>query len=117
MANDPAMTSARLCVLTPESRGAVAVVRAWGPGALTIADAAFRPARGRRLAETPPGRPRFGRLGAGVGDEVVAVVIGGEVPEVEVHCHGGPAPMALVVEALVALGAEKRRPSAWARHD
>jgi tRNA modification GTPase len=55
-------------------------------------------------------------MGHGLGDEVVAVVVDGEPPEVEVHCHGGPAPVALVVEALVATGAERRQPVAWVRH-
>ena len=35
-------------------------------------------------------------------------MIGGEPPEVEVQCHGGPAAMALVVAALIAGGAEMR---------
>jgi tRNA modification GTPase len=106
----------RVCVLTPEGRGALAVLRLWGPGALAVADATFRPARGRSLASTPPGRLRLGRIGAGRGDEVVAVVIAGDPPEVEIHCHGGPAAVALVVSALVACGAERRQPGAWARH-
>jgi tRNA modification GTPase len=38
------------------------------------------------------------------------------VPEVEIHCHGGPAAVALVVEALVGQGAERRQPAAWVRH-
>src|SRR5947208_2562147 len=101
MASPTETPPARVCVLTPEGRGAVAVVRVWGPRALEIADTVFRPARGGRLAETPPDRPRFGRAGAGPGDEVVAVVVAGPTPQVEIHCHGGPAPVALVVEALV----------------
>ena len=92
------------------------MVRVWGPGALAVADAAFRPARGASLAETPRERLRFGRIGAGLGDEVVAVVIAGDPPEVEIHCHGGPAAVALVVEALVGQGAERRQPGAWVRH-
>jgi tRNA modification GTPase len=59
---------------------------------------------------------RFGRIGAGLGDEVVAVVIARNPPEVEIHCHGGPAAVALVVEALTGQGAEQRQPGAWARH-
>jgi tRNA modification GTPase len=55
-------------------------------------------------------------MGAGLGDEVVVVVVEIEPPEVEVHCHGGPAPVALVAEALVAAGAERRQPVAWVRH-
>jgi tRNA modification GTPase len=46
----------------------------------------------------------------------VAVVIEGDPPEVEIHCHGGPAAVALVVAALVDCGAERRQPGAWARH-
>jgi tRNA modification GTPase len=109
-------SSARVCVLTPEGRGAIAVVRVWGPRALAIADTVFRVNRGPRLAETPVGRPRLGRVGAGLGDEVVAVVVEGEPPEVELHGHGGPAAVDLVVEALVAAGAERRQPVAWVRH-
>lgn len=110
------MRPPRAAVLTGEGPGAVAVVRLWGVGALAVADAAFRPYRGARLAETPPGRPRVGRAGAGVGDEVVALVFAGEPPEVEIQGHGGPAAIALVVEALVACGAERARASAWVRH-
>jgi tRNA modification GTPase len=104
-------------VLTPEGRGALAVLRVWGPGALEVVDAVFRPARGAALAETPCERLRLGRIGAGLGDEVVAVVIPGDSPEVEIHCHGGPAAVALVVEALVGRGAERRQPGAWVRHE
>lgn len=108
--------AARVCVLTAEGRGAVAVVRVWGPEALVVADAAFRPARGLRLVESPAGRLRLGRIGAGLGDEVVAVVLDGEPPEVEIQCHGGPAPLALVVTALTAAGAEPAAPEDWAGH-
>jgi tRNA modification GTPase len=103
-------------VLTPEGRGAIAVVRVWGPRAVAAADAVFRPASGRRLAESPPGRPRFGRVGAGTGDEVVAVVIAADPPEVEIHGHGGSSAVALVIDALGAAGVERRQPSAWVRH-
>jgi tRNA modification GTPase len=110
----------RVCVLSPEGRGAVAVLRVFGPGAVALVDAAFRPARGAPLAATSPGRLRLGRIGAGRGDEVVAVVVAAEEgpprpPEVEIHCHGGPAAVALVVEALTARGAQRRQPAAWVR--
>ena len=113
----PVRAGARVCVLTPQGRGAVAVVRVWGPRALAVADAAFRPRRGPSLAGSPSGRLRVGRIGAGTGDEVVAVVIGTDPPEVEVSAHGGTAAVELVAEALVAEGAELRRPVAWVRHD
>ena len=100
-------------VLTAPGRGAVAVVRVWGPGALGVADRAFRPNRGRRLAGSPRGRLRVGRVGSGLGDEVVAVVVGGEPEEVEFQCHGGSAAVALVAEALELGGARPRPPGAW----
>lgn len=92
------------------------MVRVWGGGALEAANRAFRPAMGRPLAESPRRRPRVGRMGAGLGDEVVAVVLEGEPPEVEVQCHGGLAAVEMVVEALEAAGAARAEPSAFAAH-
>jgi tRNA modification GTPase len=108
--------SPSVAVVTAPGRGAIAVVRIWGEGALAVVDSAFRPARGGRLAGSKAGRLRVGRIGSGLGDEVVAVVVGGDPPEVEVQCHGGPAPVSMVVEALVAGGARLRTPRAWAGH-
>ena len=109
MKTGPAVT-----ILTPQGRGAIGVVRAWGPGALAVADAAFRPARGVGLSQTEPGRLRLGRIGQGLGDEVVAVVLDGDPPSVEIQCHGGPVAIALVVDALRDAGAEVAEPEAWA---
>jgi tRNA modification GTPase len=83
---------------------------------LALADRAFRPSRGKSLVGSPLGRLRVGRVGSGLGDEVVAVVVSGDSPEVEIQCHGGSAAVALVVEALVAEGTIVRSPRAWARH-
>ncbi|HEV3122896.1 MAG TPA: GTPase [Isosphaeraceae bacterium] len=105
------------CVLTGEGRGAIAVVRLWGPGALSVADAAFHPRRRGRLGEGAVGQLRYGSIGAGRGDEVVATVLPGNPPEVEVHCHGGPAPLALVIDALESAGAQKRPAEHWLRTD
>ena len=111
------MTPTRVAEVSPSGRGAVATLRAWGPDALAIADAAFRPnGRGRALADGPIGRLRVGRMGAGLGDEVVAVVLPGDPPEVEVQCHGGVAAIGLVVAALVERGARRASPRAWGRH-
>ncbi len=105
----------RICVLTAEGRGAVSVLRVWGADALSLTDRVFRPARPGSLTQTGGERLRLGRIGGGLGDEVVAVRIEQDPPEVEVHCHGGAAARALVVEAFVAAGAEERRPVAWVR--
>jgi tRNA modification GTPase len=91
--------------LTAPGRGAIAVVRVWGPRAIEVADAVFRPIGGKALAETRPGELRLGRVGRGVGDEVVAVVHGGAVASVELQCHGGAAVVDMVLRELEAAGA------------
>jgi tRNA modification GTPase len=91
--------------MTAHGRGAIAVLRVWGPAAIEIVDTVFRPNRGARLAESPREHLRVGRIGGGLGDEVVVAVLGGDSPAVEVQCHGGVAAVALVIEALQAAGA------------
>lgn len=90
----------RVAVLTGAGLGAIAVVRVWGPGALALVDARFRPNQGQPLAATTPGRLRVGHLGAGQGDEVVVYHTAGPPEQVEVQCHGGVAATALVLAAL-----------------
>ena len=110
------MSAPRVAVLTGEGLGAVAVVRVWGEGAVRVTDSVFRPHRSPGLAATVPGRPRVGRVGVGLGDEVVAIIAPDERDAVEIHCHGGPAAIVLVVEALVAAGAARATPVEWVRH-
>jgi len=105
-----------VAVLTGEGLGAVAVVRVWGDRAVRVVDLAFRPHRGVGLAASIPRVPRIGRVGVGLGDEVVAIVISDDLSEVEVHCHGGPAAVALVVEGLVKAGANLASPAQSARN-
>jgi tRNA modification GTPase len=102
-----------MTVLTPVGRGAIGVVQLWGGNAVGVADSVFRPVRGVRLAVTPPGRLRLGRVGRGVGDEVVAVRLGTEPPSVEIQCHGGAGALRLVIEALQDAGAELVGPERW----
>ena len=91
--------------LTAPGRGAIAVVRVWGQHALEIADTVFRPNRGARLWKSRRGQLRLGRIGQGLGDEVVAIVLGDDPPVVEFQCHGGVAAVSMVCEALEAAGA------------
>jgi tRNA modification GTPase len=98
-------------LLTPEGRGAIAVLRVWGDHAIQVVNRVFRPARGSPLAQAPAGRLRLGRLGPGQGDEVVAVILEGEQPAVEIHCHGGHAALSLVMGALEEAGARRASPS------
>ena len=72
----------------------------------------FRANAAMPLEERVPGRLVLGRMGAGLGDEVVAVVLKTGIPTVEIQCHGGTAAVGIVVEfaracrgaALPALG-------------
>jgi tRNA modification GTPase len=93
-------------LLTAEGRGAIAVVRVWGPGAVEVADLVFRPNGSVRLAQCRDGRLLLGRVGDGLGDEVVAVKLQSKPPIVEIQCHGGIAAIALVVRALDLAGAQ-----------
>ena len=109
--------AAQVAEVSASGRGAIATLRVWGSAALSVASAAFRPNQGGwTLARTPPGRLRVGRIGLGLGDEVVAVILSLDPPEVEIQCHGGPAAVALVADALVARGAERVAARGWARH-
>ena len=105
-----------VCVLTGGSKGALAVIHIWGPSAIDIADRVFRPNSGRRLSKGPRDRPRFGRVGTGLGDEVVAVILG-EGREVEIHCHGGPQPIAMVMNEIIDHGAARLPAESWLDHD
>ena len=109
------MASTRVAVLTGVGLGAVGVVRVWGDGAIDVADGCFRSTRNVKLSRTFPLRPSFGRLGRGIGDEVVAMVFPGPTPEVEIQCHGGPAAIRSVLDVLIEAGAERVESSRWIR--
>jgi tRNA modification GTPase len=94
----------RAAVVTAGGRGAIAVVRVWGPGADAAIERTFRPSARRQSARLSLNRPRVGRMGAGAGDEVVVVR---ESPEsIEVQCHGGVAAVRLILDALGEGGVE-----------
>ncbi len=92
-------------VLTGSGRGAISVVKVSGPGSVEVSDRAFRPSRGASLGSTPAGRLRLGRVGHGLGDEVVAVIVGTDPPAVEIQGHGGPEAVRMVLDALEEAGA------------
>ncbi len=90
--------------LTADASGPIAVLRVSGPEAVTIVDRLFRPIRGKCLQETPVGRPRLGRIGAGTGDEVVVLLVNSSgndaSPDAEIQCHGGRAVVEMIVRTL-----------------
>jgi tRNA modification GTPase len=95
--------SIRVAELTSSSPGAIAVIRIRGPGALALADSIFEPAQPPRLAVSPARRPRVGYAGDSLRDQILAVPLGPS--DVEIHTHGGPRPVQLVLDALRSRGA------------
>jgi tRNA modification GTPase len=87
-------------VLTAPGRSAIAVIRVWGAGAIQAVGGAFRANASVPLEQSAPGRLLLGRMGAGLGDEVVAVVLETSTPAVEIQCHGGTAAVGMVLESL-----------------
>jgi tRNA modification GTPase len=94
-------------LLTGEGRGAIAAVRVWGAGAIDLVKEAFRAKGTAPLDWSWPGRLTLGRIGAGLGDEVVAAVLETAIPAIELQCHGGTAAVSLVEEALERAGAQR----------
>ena len=95
----------QVAILTPPGRGAVATVAVRGPRAIAMVQAQFAAASQRELSAATAGRIHFGRFRSlsNSQEEIVAVVISPE--ELELHCHGGLAAAAAIVQTLVAAGA------------
>lgn len=92
--------------LTPPGRGAVATIGVRGPRATEIVDARLRLSRGGSLRQRGEGAIVLGAWdGAGEGKEELVAVRWGE-EGVDLHCHGGTAAPAAVLETLVAGGAQ-----------
>ena len=101
------MTAARVAVLTPGGRGAVASLVVSGGVELIDRHRLFEAANGRLLAEQEPDRICYGFWGGdrnALPNEQVVVCRTGE-SRVEVHCHGGPAAVQRILEDLVGSGA------------
>jgi tRNA modification GTPase len=97
------MSSTYVVELTPQGRGAVAVVLIAGPEAVAIVDQLFRAISGRAIRDTPLGRIVVGHWGGNVGEELV--VCRRDEFEIEVHCHGGFAAVTAVMDSLLHHGA------------
>jgi tRNA modification GTPase len=94
--------------LTPQGRGAVAVVLVDGPDALRAVGKNFSPISGRPLESIPVNRIALGRWGGTEGEELIYCRRAEQ--QIEIHCHGGAAAVRAIVEDLVAEGC---CPLAW----
>ena len=104
----PATTAVKVALLTPSGHGALAVVAVAGPAAGRIVDHTFTPRSGRPVSSRSDGAICVGHWrtnGGGPGEELVVVRHRADL--IEVHCHGGLAAPAAVIESLVNLGAER----------
>ena len=105
--------------LTPPGRGALSVIGIWGAGAAALIDSLFDPRRGGMIADWLPGRLGPGSWrgrehslpAAAVAPEEVVVVRGQW--GWEVHCHGGGAAAAAILDDLGRAGARILPAAAW----
>lgn len=92
-------------VLTPPGRSALASISIAGPNAKQIARSLFTPIRGTIDLTKDPG-PYYGRFGIEPSDDVVlAATSNGNIPTVEIHCHGGSAMVAALLAQIQKAGA------------
>lgn len=100
----PTNPTPRAALLTPRGRGAVATVRLTGPGGIIDEGESplFRSASGRRIAEHGLGRVIYGHWGAEPAEDVV--VCRADETTIDVHCHGGDAASARILDDLRAAG-------------
>lgn len=96
----------RAQVLTPPGRGAIAVIR------VEATREALKEVLERVFSPASAGSPIIGRVGGlkygrwmegGTGEDVVLAFVPNGV---EIQCHGGPAPVARILNSLAALGVE-----------
>lgn len=91
--------------LTPPGTSALATLALAGPRAWPLVRELFRPRRGSLPVEPEVNRPWLGRLGESVADDVV-LCVRARAPEpcIEIHCHGGPEVIRLLLELFEAHG-------------
>jgi tRNA modification GTPase len=102
--------------LTPEGRGAVAVLLAAGPHAAEQVGRYFFGHANVALASRPLNRIYHGHWGEPVGEDVVVCRRSGS--EVEIHCHGGSIAAERIITDLTAAGCNSLAWRDWlGRHE
>lgn len=105
-------TATTVVELTPVGRGAVASVEVAGPDALRLVDTLFHPAAGKALAEFAVDRVVYGRWQSAERGEDVVVVRRSD-DSVAIHCHGGVAAVAAIVDSLCLAGVVRTAWQQW----
>ena len=92
--SDPLLYTA---TLTPPGRGAIATITVEGKHAVHRVDR-YLTTLSIPFRDLPPGRLTLGRIGPGAGEQVVALQRSDHA--VELHCHGGSAAVARIIQVL-----------------
>jgi len=95
-----------ICVLTPPGRGAVAVIAVNGPQTAQALSGLFHSSAGLPPDQLSAGRIYHGHWGTLYGEEVVLCRC--DATTCEIHCHGGAAAVARIVNDLRNAGASQR---------
>lgn len=110
-------------IATPSGPGGIAIVRMSGSQVLAVAEALFVSPSGRSAADLIPRHMHYGFIHDEQGerlDEVLVVYMPGPRSAtgedvLEIHCHGGPAITAAVLEAVLSRGARLAEPGEFTR--
>ena len=103
--NRSAEKATTVSLLTPPGRSAVAVVAINGPQAETSVDQFFQPANKRPLSQQPINRIAYGYWGSSAGEDLI--VCRRKPNVIEVHCHGGSASIAEILDNLTSVGCQQ----------
>lgn len=91
--------------LSAPGRSALATIGVAGPDAISLVTRLFKPADAKR--PLAPGSPRYGPFGSSAVDDVVIDAWpNGSPPVVTIHCHGGAAIVASIMDDLAREGAQ-----------
>jgi tRNA modification GTPase len=97
--------------LTPQGRGAVAVVVVEGPHARDAVRQFFVPIKTWGDGDPKIGRISFGRWGGECGEELIVCRRGAD--NFEIHCHGGGAAAPAIIGQLVSRGCRRVKWQEW----
>jgi tRNA modification GTPase len=111
-----------VAIATPVGAGGIGIVRLSGPEALPVLRALWRGAREISEGRPAPRRMYYGQIRDPDQNQVVDEVLAVYMPApktytrqdvVEIHCHGGPAPLRRVLDLCLAQGARAAGPGEY----
>lgn len=101
-----------LACLTPAGTAAIATLGLYGPDAWRLVEPVFQP----HHPASDPRLPCLGRIGEQLSDQVVVTVDrSGAQERVEIHCHGGPAVIDMLLRLFRDRGAKQIGWEEWQR--